>query len=151
MVVISSGSYAQGGTDWFGAEGDHDWVSVKRPGLTDQIESEVYIGVSGKHQQEGYDWRGCWVQVAMGAMRNYGQTKFLQVPSYPQRLAAILSHSAPWLGGCPALDAAHACLPLAGQAAWALDLQEQMGGRLDVVLHNPVRPSLPLPLSSVCC
>ena len=31
----------------------------------------------------------------MGAMRNYGQTKFLQVPSYPQRLDAIHSHLAP--------------------------------------------------------
>ena len=36
--------------------------------------------------------------------------------------------------------------PLAGQAAWALDLQEQMGGRLDVVLHNPVRSPLLLQL-----
>jgi NAD(P)-dependent dehydrogenase (short-subunit alcohol dehydrogenase family) len=63
LVIISSGSYLQGGTAWFGAEGTHDWV-------------------------------------AMGALRNYGQTKFLQ-------------------------------------AVWALDLQHAMGGRLDVVLHNP--------------
>jgi NAD(P)-dependent dehydrogenase (short-subunit alcohol dehydrogenase family) len=63
LVVISSGSYAQGGTEWFGADGTHDWV-------------------------------------VMSAMRNYGQTKFLQ-------------------------------------AVWALDLQHAMGGRLDVVLHNP--------------
>lgn len=63
LVIISSGSYAQGGTSWFGAEGTHDWV-------------------------------------VMSAMRNYGQTKFLQ-------------------------------------AVWALDLQHAMGGKLDVVLHNP--------------
>jgi NAD(P)-dependent dehydrogenase (short-subunit alcohol dehydrogenase family) len=40
LVVISSGAYEQGGTDWFGVEGTHDWV-------------------------------------VMGALRNYGQTKFL--------------------------------------------------------------------------
>ena len=55
VVVISSGSYAQGGTDWFGAEGEHDWVSVKRPGLTDQIESVVYIGVQGSAGKKGYE------------------------------------------------------------------------------------------------
>ena len=88
-------------------------------------------------------------------MRNYGQTKFLQVPFLSTAAGChslALGTVARWL---PGTRCGSPLPPLAGQAAWALDLQEQMGGRLDVVLHNPVRsapPPTPHPaLLSVCC
>eukprot|EP01043_Picozoa_sp_COSAG02_P057145 COSAG02_NODE_6889_length_3306_cov_3.096040_3_plen_428_part_00 len=75
----------------------HEWVQYRSP------MPRLVVVSSGAYEQGGTGWFGAegthnWV--VMGALRNYGQTKFLQ-------------------------------------AVWALDLQHAMGGRLDVVLHNP--------------
>lgn len=75
----------------------HEWLQYRSP-----LPRLVVIS-SGSYERGDTAWFGAagthdWV--VMGALRNYGQTKFLQ-------------------------------------AIWALDLQHAMGGRLDVVLHNP--------------
>ena len=74
-----------------------EWVRYRSPC------PRVVVVSSGAYAQGGTKWFGAegkhdWLPIS--ALRNYGQTKFLQ-------------------------------------AVWALDLQHALGGRMDVVLHNP--------------